>query len=78
MLEKTLSELGDALGDVACFTPAAFERFAQQIPAELVLQALAETGTASLRKRRLPAEQVVTRSSIASSPSSDPRTSSSN
>ena len=39
--------------------PAGFTNFHRNIPAELILQALAETGTASVRRRRLPAEQVV-------------------
>lgn len=39
--------------------PEGFTNFHRNIPAELILQALAETGTASIRRRRLPAEQVV-------------------
>jgi hypothetical protein len=39
--------------------PEGFTNFHRNIPAELILQALAETGTASVRRRRLPAEQVV-------------------
>ena len=40
-------------------TPDGFTNFHRNIPAELILQALAETDTASVRRRRLPAEQVV-------------------
>jgi hypothetical protein len=40
-------------------TPDGFTNFHRNIPAELILQALAETETASVRRRRLPAEQVV-------------------
>ena len=39
--------------------PDGFTNFHRNIPAALILQALAETGTASVRHRRLPAEQVV-------------------
>jgi len=40
-------------------TPQEFAKFQQHIPVELILQALAETGTATVRRRRLPAQQVV-------------------
>jgi hypothetical protein len=40
-------------------TPQEFANFQRHIPVELILQALAETGTATLRRRRLPAQQVV-------------------
>lgn len=40
-------------------TPQEFARFQQYIPVELILQALAETDTATIRRRRLPAQQVV-------------------
>lgn len=39
--------------------PEEFGRFRQQIPDEWIQEALAATGTASVRKRRLPAEMVV-------------------
>lgn len=39
--------------------PESFTNFHRNLPDELILQALAETGTASIRRRRLPAEQVV-------------------
>lgn len=40
-------------------TPQQFANFQRQIPVELILQALAETGAATIRRRRLPAQQVV-------------------
>jgi Insertion element 4 transposase N-terminal/Transposase DDE domain len=40
-------------------TPQEFTAFQRHIPPELILQALAETGTATIRRRRLPAQQVV-------------------
>lgn len=40
-------------------TPQQFANFQRHIPVELILQALAETGAASIRRRRLPAQQVV-------------------
>jgi Insertion element 4 transposase N-terminal/Transposase DDE domain len=40
-------------------TPQEFASFQRHIPVELILQALAETGTATIRRRRLPAQQVV-------------------
>ena len=40
-------------------TPEQFANLQQHIPVELILQALAETGTATVRRRRLPAQQVV-------------------
>jgi hypothetical protein len=40
-------------------TPQEFANFQRHIPVELILQALAETGTATIRRRRLPAQQVV-------------------
>jgi len=39
--------------------PADFGRLGQHLPYEWVEQAVRATGTASLRRRRLPAEQVV-------------------
>jgi hypothetical protein len=40
-------------------TPQEFASFQRHIPVELILQALAETGKATIRRRRLPAQQVV-------------------
>jgi hypothetical protein len=40
-------------------TPQQFANFQRHIPIELILQALSETGTATIRHRRLPAQQVV-------------------
>lgn len=40
-------------------TPQEFAKFQENIPVELILQALAETGAATIRRRRLPAHQVV-------------------
>lgn len=39
--------------------PDDFAKIQRHLPAEMILQALAETGTATVRRRRLPAEQVV-------------------
>src|SRR5215472_12659567 len=39
--------------------PESLERFAGQIPSEWIQKALALTGVATVRRRRLPAEQVV-------------------
>lgn len=46
----------DAVGDLS---PDAFDRFSQLIPAAWIEQALQATGTASLRRRRLPAERLI-------------------
>jgi hypothetical protein len=51
-LEQDLMACGE-------YVPADLERFASLLPGAWVEQALAATGTASLRRRRLPAEQVV-------------------
>jgi len=51
--------LRDSLEAVAEITPEAFEDLRRDIDPEWVLQSLQGTGTATLRKRRLPAEQVV-------------------
>jgi hypothetical protein len=52
-------ELGSALDCVASFPqPEDFAHFAQDVAPEWVEQALAVTGTATVRRRRLPAEQV--------------------
>lgn len=48
----------DAVGDLS---PDAFDRFSQLIPAVWIEQALQATGTASLRRRRLPAERLIWR-----------------
>ncbi|KAI3596549.1 hypothetical protein D8I24_7323, partial [Cupriavidus necator H850] len=39
--------------------PASFARLSEHLPMAWIEQALAATGTASVRRRRLPAEQVV-------------------
>lgn len=52
-------ELVQALAATGLVSPEDFGRFREHIDAAWVEQALAATGTASLRKRRLPAEQVV-------------------
>ena len=46
----------DAVGDLS---PDTFDRFSQLIPAVWIEQALQATGTASLRRRRLPAERLI-------------------
>ena len=46
----------DTVGDLS---PDAFDRFSQLIPADGIEQALQSTGTASLRRRRLPAERLI-------------------
>lgn len=51
-LEQDLMACGD-------YVPADLERFASLVDPQWIEQALAATGTASLRRRRLPAEQVV-------------------
>jgi len=51
--------LRDSLEAVADISPEAFEDLRRDIDPEWVLQSLQGTGTATLRKRRLPAEQVV-------------------
>ena len=50
--------LRDSLEAVAELSPEAFEDLRRDIDPEWVLQSLHGTGTATLRKRRLPAEQV--------------------
>ncbi len=39
--------------------PASFARLSEHLPMAWIEQALTATGTASVRRRRLPAEQVV-------------------
>jgi hypothetical protein len=51
--------LRESLGAVAAISPEAFEDLRRDVDPEWVVQALEATGTATLRTRRLPAEQVV-------------------
>ncbi|MEK7763438.1 MAG: IS4 family transposase, partial [Nitrospirota bacterium] len=51
--------LRQSLAAVAEVTPERFEDLRRNIDAAWVLQALEATGTATLRRRRLPAEQVI-------------------
>ena len=51
--------LRQSLAAVAEVTPECFEDLRRNIDAAWVLQALEATGTATLRRRRLPAEQVI-------------------
>jgi hypothetical protein len=51
--------LRESLGVVAEVTPAAFEDLRRDVDPEWIVQALEATGTATIRNRRLPAEQVV-------------------
>jgi hypothetical protein len=51
--------LAESAAVIAQFTPEKFEDLRRNIDAEWILQALHATGTASVRKRRLPAEQAV-------------------
>ena len=51
--------LAQALRAVADVAPPALEQFRQELDPTWVEAALAATGTATLRRRRLPAEQVV-------------------
>jgi len=46
-----------AVGSVG--RPESLDRFRDRIPSEWIEQALTATGTATLRRRRLPAEQVI-------------------
>lgn len=48
-----------SLAEVAAFTPEKFDDVRRNVPQEWVEQALQATGTATVRKRRLPAIQVV-------------------
>jgi len=50
---------GDELAQVAEILPGEARTFLDRLEAEWVDEALAKTGTASVRKRRLPAEQIV-------------------
>ena len=51
--------LRESLAVVAEFSPEKFEDFRRNVDPEWVVQALEATGTATVRRRRLPAEQVV-------------------
>jgi len=51
-----VAKLLDAVAD---FLPAGVEGLRRQLPIEFVEEALAATGVATLRRRRLPAEQVI-------------------
>jgi hypothetical protein len=51
--------LSQAIQGAALVVPEQFDRFGQHLDPEWVEQALVATGLASLRRRRLPAEQVV-------------------
>lgn len=51
--------LRESLEAVAVISPEAFEDLRRDVDPEWILQALEATGTATLRTRRLPAEQVV-------------------
>lgn len=52
-------KLADALEAVAAFSPDKLERIQQHIDPLWIEEALAWAGTASMRRRRLPAEQVI-------------------
>ena len=52
-------QLGQALDVVRELVPGELGHFQQHIDDEWIAEALASTGTATLRRRRLPAEQVV-------------------
>ena len=54
-----MRRLEEALHCIAAFTPAQFEKMLGQFDAEWISQALAATGSATLRRRRLPMEQVM-------------------
>ena len=54
--EETFTE---ALEFTAAFTPAAFANLAKQLDPEFVEEALLATGTATIRRRRLPEERTV-------------------
>jgi len=51
--------LRDSLEAVAEISPETFQDLRRNIDAEWILQALEATGTATVRQRRLPAEQVI-------------------
>ncbi|MFW6087595.1 MAG: IS4 family transposase [Myxococcota bacterium] len=58
-MESEGARLGEALSLLQGVTPEQFPRFAQSIEPGWIEQALQATGTATLRRRRLPAEQVI-------------------
>lgn len=51
--------LANSLAAVAAFTPEKFEDLRRNMDAEWIEQAIQATGTATVRRRRLPAVQVV-------------------
>jgi len=51
--------LSEALAHTAQVTPASFPTFTRYLDADWIEQALSATGTATLRRRRLPADRVV-------------------
>lgn len=53
------TSLGDALAYLTAFTPSHFDGIRQRLPAAWIHEALLTTGTATIRQRRLPADQVV-------------------
>src|SRR2546430_895548 len=57
--EEIEMHLDEALTTIPAFLPEAFDRFQSHIDQMWIEEALAATGTATIRKRRLPAEQVV-------------------
>ena len=54
-----ISALQAELCSVGTLSPDAFDRFGQLIPDQWIEQALQATGTASVRRRRLPAERLI-------------------
>ncbi len=54
-----ISALQTDLCSVTRLSPEAFDRFGQLIPADWIEHALQATGTASLRRRRLPANRLI-------------------
>jgi hypothetical protein len=57
--EEIEMHLDEALATIPAFVPEALDRFQSHIDPTWIEEALAATGTATIRKRRLPAEQVV-------------------
>lgn len=58
MLDEPRS-VGDALAYLTAFTPERWEHVCDRLDRRWIEEALAATGTATLRRRRLPAEQVI-------------------
>lgn len=54
-----MSPFGEALGELAELGPISTDKFATSIKEEWILAALAATGSASTRRRKLPAEKAV-------------------